>query len=576
MSGSLWRSRWLLALAACAAVLAIAACELHSLLPRGSAARSVTLPSPLPPQTPDPPARVFRISALESAVSLRPAGIETWARAELNRPVAQGDALWTDTAARAELDLGSMAIRMDSRTGVDFLKFDDHMVQARVVEGVIGITVRRLASEDIVEFDTPNVAVTILQPGVYRLEIQRATDTTFATVRSGSAEISGTHLEFTLNAGQQVNIAGADAVEYGLQSAAAFDKFDAFCDARDRREARSTSGGYVHGDMIGAAELSESGSWRMDTERGAVWTPSNLPPGWAPFRFGHWVWMHPWGWTWIDDVPWGFAPFHYGRWFSSDGKWSWMPGPRDLPPVYAPALVTFAGGGRPGFRYFFWIGGSGSDKLGIAWFPIGPNESYVPSYCCSVTYKASINGANEETPNDDVRRLTERSVTMVPREAFIRGEPVGAAARTLPKDLASNIVLDGTTPPVAPTEASLAPRRHRYVPLPPKAAFDTVVVGRHDPPPQIASFREMLPFLQRHPGRPLDPAELEGLAVEGSPNLLVRSARLGAFARKPIAPPLPVRSAAEIARDKNEDARRLDAIRVEQRRAERASDRSVR
>jgi len=53
---------------------------------------------------------------------------------------------------------------------------------------------------------------------------------------------------------------------------------------------------------------------------GSVWYP-NVPPGWAPYREGHWAWVEPWGWTWVDDAPWGFAPFHYGRWVNAGGRW---------------------------------------------------------------------------------------------------------------------------------------------------------------------------------------------------------------------------------------------------------------
>jgi len=64
-----------------------------------------------------------------------------------------------------------------------------------------------------------------------------------------------------------------------------------------------------------------------------------MPAGWAPYREGHWAWVEPWGWTWIDDEPWGFAPFHYGRWAFVAGAWSWVPGRLDpaVRPVYAPA-----------------------------------------------------------------------------------------------------------------------------------------------------------------------------------------------------------------------------------------------
>ena len=91
-------------------------------------------------------------------------------------------------------------------------------------------------------------------------------------------------------------------------------------------------------------DLDSYGSWSVQPEYGNVWFPRTVAAGWVPYRDGHWAWIDPWGWTWVDDAPWGFAPFHYGRWAYFDRGWGWVPGPRTVRPVYAPALVAFVGG----------------------------------------------------------------------------------------------------------------------------------------------------------------------------------------------------------------------------------------
>ena len=65
---------------------------------------------------------------------------------------------------------------------------------------------------------------------------------------------------------------------------------------------------------------------------GHIWRPRQLMVGWAPYRYGHWAYIGPWGWTWVDDAPWGYAPFHYGRWVNYGGYWGWAPGPRYIRP----------------------------------------------------------------------------------------------------------------------------------------------------------------------------------------------------------------------------------------------------
>lgn len=550
------------ALAVLGALLFTAACQLQlpRMRPVHERAAAPRAPGLLTPQIPDPPSQALRISYLKDGVSFRAAGSQTWSRAELNRPIVEGDALWADVAARAELHVASAALRMDARTYLEILRFDDRTVQAKVTEGVVNVRVRRLESNDVFEIDTPNAAVTFLGPGEYRLDIQPAMDTTFVTVRSGEAEVSGTHLDFTVHAKERANISGSDAMEYGIAAPAVRDAFDEFCEMRDVREDRSVSAQYVAAGVNGFYDLDDFGAWHEDAEPGPRWTPRGLPEHWAPYRFGHWAWTEPWGWTWIDDAPWGFAPFHYGRWAFRDGAWSWFPGPRNTRPVYAPALVLFAGGGRPGFRYFFWIEGPG-----VAWFPLAPGERYVPPYRCSPSYLANINAGAGLAPGHYANLSVEGAFTAVPREVFVCGRSAEDRAAPVSAGRAERAIVEGSTPPVAPTEESLAPRTDRFVLEPPERTQTTAVLGRMEPAPRPLAFRLKQPLLDAHPGRPLEATELENLrkAAPEQPRADVRPARLGMTQPEPVAPPVLAPTPEEERRQQSEDARRLRAIQRE-------------
>jgi hypothetical protein len=294
------------------------------------------------------------------------------------------------------------------------------------------------------------------------------------------------------------------------------DGFDELCDTRDQREDASASAEYVAADTIGYYDLDEFGAWRVDAKWGAVWSPRGLAAGWAPYRSGHWTWVELWGWTWIDDAPWGFAPFHYVRWIFLDGGWSWIPGPRRNRPIYAPALVVFVGAGG---------------RAGVAWFPIGPGEAYVPPYRCSSSYFAKINAAN--TRPGYANRLVPGTVTAVLRDVFVRGQSVADAALKISPRQASLAQVNGTAPPVAPVEESLSPRRDRFVLPPPEVPPGQTVIGRRDPAPLPIPFRQRQPVLASHPGRPLDQSELETLRkASAEPERSdVRPARLGALER---------------------------------------------
>jgi hypothetical protein len=158
--------------------------------------------------------------------------------------------------------------------------------------------------------------------------------------------------------------------------------------------------------------------------------------GWAPYHQGHWDWIDPWGYTWVDDSSWGYAPFHYGRWVNVGGRWGWIAGPHEERAVYAPALVVFVGGG----------GGWGGN---VGWFPLGPREVYVPSYPVSQAYMTRVNVSNTTVNTTTItnvynttivnksttitnityaNRNVQGAVTAVPQRAFSGAQPVGRSA----------------------------------------------------------------------------------------------------------------------------------------------------
>src|SRR6266403_1137606 len=153
----------------------------------------------------DPPGQVARLSDIEGSVSLQPAGVQEWAAATLNRPLTTGDKLWTDQSSRAELDIGAAAIRLGATTGFSFLNLDDNTAQMQVSAGTLIVHVRDLQGQTN-EIDTPNVALSLQQPGTYRVEVNDAGDTTVVKVSEGQAKAAG--------GGQSVAIGAQQAVRF--------------------------------------------------------------------------------------------------------------------------------------------------------------------------------------------------------------------------------------------------------------------------------------------------------------------------------------------------------------------------
>src|SRR5258706_2593253 len=348
----------------------------------------------------DPPSRVARLSYAQGTVSFKPGGTDDWVSAVVNRPITTGDKLWTDNGARAELHIGSAAIRLSGNSGFSFLNLDDRMAQIRLTEGTLDVRVRRLEQDEAFEIDTPNLAFSILRPGTYKINVNEAGDSTVVSVRDGEGEVTGGGTAYTIHPRETGTFVGIDQLDADIQSFGNDDDdFDRWSRDRDRREDRSQSSRYVSSDVIGYEDLDDNGGWRPTAEYGTVWFPHTTIVGWAPYRYGHWVWISPWGWTWVDDASWGFAPFHYGRWVTVGGVWGWVPcatlavvGVAYVRPVYAPALVALVG--VPHFRVGIGIGGGGGMGAGVAWFPLGPREVFVPSYHVSRAYVTRVNVSN--------------------------------------------------------------------------------------------------------------------------------------------------------------------------------------
>ena len=369
----------------------------------------------------DPPGRVGRLNHIAGTVSFAPAEApEAWSQAVLNRPLIGGDRLWTDHASRAELHVGPTAVRLAPYTSLDIVHLDDDRLQMRLAQGSANLRVRDLDANDVVEVVTPAGTMVVRAPGSYRLSAEPGAGALRASVHSGEAEIfTGSH-RFLVPAGQIATYAHGAPPHYEVAAYEPSDEFDRWSADRDRREDALVATRYVSPHMTGYEDLDAYGSWRTVPEYGAVWIPARVAPDWAPYRDGHWAWVAPWGWTWIDDAPWGFAPSHYGRWVRVYDHWAWAPGPIVRRPVYAPALVAFVGGSN-------WSVSLHSGPA-VGWFPLGWREPYRPWYRASDVHVRRVNVTHvtniHYTEVRHVHRDRPDAVTVVRRQDFVSARPI--------------------------------------------------------------------------------------------------------------------------------------------------------
>lgn len=381
----------------------------------------------------DPPSRVARISYLDGSVSFQPSGTEDWAAAAKNRPVTIGDKLWTDKDSRAELQAGQASYHLGSMTALSFLNLDENIIQVRVAEGAVNFRVRELREGDIYEIDTPNLAFTVKEAGAFRIDVDENGENTRVTAIRGEGEVSAGGQNYQVHAGDLAEFNGVDNPEYHVSRASAPDDLDRWAADRDLKEEHSVSARYVSRDTPGYSDLDDYGTWDEEPDYGAVWYPRSVAVDWAPYSYGYWNWVGPWGWTWVDYSPWGFAPYHYGRWAFIGSRWGWCPGPIYARSFYGPAFVGFVGGGSWGFGFGGGFGG------GIGWFPLGWGEPYRPWFHCSNRFITNVNIRNTRIVNVNVLNARNhnfnyayarnvRAVTATSRNGFVSGQMVNRGA----------------------------------------------------------------------------------------------------------------------------------------------------
>ena len=501
----------------------------------------------------DPPERVARLSQYDGDVSYSPAGEDDWVDAALNRPLVRGDRLWTERNARAELQVGSAAIRLDEETSFEILDLDDRIAQVQVTQGTINLTVRRLYPDQVYEVDTPTLAFNINRPGRYRIDVAPDGSDTSIVVWEGAGEAAGNHATFPLRAGDAIRFHDTGLRDYEEFDLPRLDDFDRYCLDRDQRLARSPSLYYVGDDVVGYSDLDDYGTWSMEVSFGWIWFPSRVATGWAPYRDGHWAWIEPWGWTWVDNARWGFAPSHYGRWLWTRHRWGWVPGPRHVRAVFCPALVAFIGGQD-------WSVAIRSGGPTVGWFPLAPREVFVPSYRASRNYFNRVNNTNtviDDTTIHDVydhysrgdiklnerkyaNRLIAGAITAVSSRTFVNAQPVrqstvrvdrrgsktGQISDVAPFAPNARSVAGGGVAPkreLTPPKPEVgAPRREVAPPkmevaAPKREVVERPIVVRREPPPRTVPFVVREPQLQRNPGRALEPKQTEALRTPERP-----------------------------------------------------------
>ena len=376
----------------------------------------------------DPPARVGRLALVENGVNFRVDRNDAGGPASINWPVSSGAEVDTERRGRAEIWVGSTAFRLAGSSELRFPLVDDRQINAQLLSGTLAVSILESDQSDDVTVLTPQGRVRFARSGRYRIEVEG--DQTVLTTQAGAASFDDGERRMPVEVGQRAAFYGGGRMR--IENAEAQDAFDQWVATRESAALANAGPRHVSPAMTGYQDLDAYGDWQSQPDYGAVWYPRAVADDWAPYRFGRWVWLAPWGWTWVDSAPWGFAPFHYGRWVQVRGRWGWAPGSYVARPVYAPALVAWIG--NPGWNVSFGFGSA----LAVGWFPLAPREVYVPGFRASPAYVRQINvthiqdrrivdqALRDGPPRHYAYRDMPRAVTVVPAQHLREGRPITA------------------------------------------------------------------------------------------------------------------------------------------------------
>ncbi|WP_374429422.1 DUF6600 domain-containing protein [Ideonella dechloratans] len=470
----------------------------------------------------DPPGRVGRLADLDGSGWLQQGGQGEWTGLQRNQPVTSGDWISTDPGSRARVEIGSTVLRLDGGTVLQVRRLDDARIDLWLQSGAVSARIRQ--PEVIREFSL-NWALGSLQPTGTGAYVLSQDDTgSRLSVLAGEGRFSSPARSFSLRAGQSVELVqqpGSRQLDITWTDLPQ-DRFVAWVQDEDLRNDWARDNPPVSSEMTGADDLDRYGRWEQHPEYGVVWQPLVVSAGWAPYRYGRWMWVAPWGWTWVDDAPWGFAPFHYGRWVYWGTRWVWVPGNYVRRPVYAPALVG-------------WVGGSGwsvSINAGpptVGWVPLAPMEPFVPAYVYTPVYYQRVNPWRPPVIRYPVapgaidyrNRWAPGGATWVPAQVVQAQQPVWRAVRPQDDEHRGRIPLMPVPPPSRPVGPLPGQGGETGGRVPPAPSWGHVPVQPPQPRPSLPGSGANPPDVRRHP-LPVHPAPVTPAPARPTPQTPVR------------------------------------------------------
>ncbi len=265
----------------------------------------------------DGPERLAWLTYVEGTVEFQ--GVNERRTTSLpDRPLLPGDQLKTQGDSRAEISLGTAAIRLDEGTALTIDELGAKSVRVELSGKAAIVNVLELLEGERFELATPVATIALDWAGEYRVDLASGNSLALS-VRSGAATLATSGGPIQVMAGQRVVIEGRGA-HATLVSARLRDEFDDWVLEREVQLAAAEP------TPDGAYE--QYGDWYDEPEYGRVWASNTTYESWV--SSGIWI-SSGFGHAWIGSAP-CCGSIHGGRWVWGDqaNRWCWVP-PRPTP-----------------------------------------------------------------------------------------------------------------------------------------------------------------------------------------------------------------------------------------------------
>jgi uncharacterized membrane protein YgcG len=323
-----------------------------------------------------------RISFMQGAAQVQPAGTKEWQLASVNVPVRAGDRFWTPEDARLELQFQNGTIlRLDYKSTLDVLSLDETMIQVHLSMGHLLFRSRRKPAKTI-QVDTPDSTLVVQDKALFRVDIAADGGEEFGLFQ-GAMQVATAGNKTQIRTGEMLSLENGSSEVSPLKSP---DEWEQWNTARDQKQIKAeTSTPYLAPELNAYADdLNRNGDWVNVPDYGYCWEPqAGISVGWAPYRLGNWLWMDD-DWLWVSSESWGWAPYHYGRWISFSNRWCWVP----------PARSDI----HWGRGYVGWV----NSPRYVGWVPLAPGEEFRRG--------TPFHGEFHNLPHAGAATIVERSV----------------------------------------------------------------------------------------------------------------------------------------------------------------------